>query len=133
MEDKNVEMARLLVRLWNEGMRNVPPEYFDPTVELESPFSSVSGVPYRGQSGMEQWVRDIDEHFAEWHIHLEDVHAADNTVLLVARVRGRGRVSGIEIDQPAATVIDFGSDHRVTRVRISFDLEAARRAVGLAD
>ena len=53
MSQKKGAVARELNRLWNEGVRSVPTEYLDPAVELESPFSSVSGEPYRGHAGRE--------------------------------------------------------------------------------
>ena len=48
MSQENVEMVRALADQWNAGVRSVPTELFDPAVEVESPFSSVSGEPYRG-------------------------------------------------------------------------------------
>jgi hypothetical protein len=59
-----------LVRAMFERDRDfaVLPEYVDPAIELESPFSSVVGEPYRGYAGIEQWTRDIDEQFIQWSI-----------------------------------------------------------------
>ena len=131
MPARNVEVARALSELWNEGVRAVPTEYLDPAVELESPFSSVSGVPYRGHVGIEQWVRDVDEHFSEWRNHIEDVRAIGNAVITQGRLHGRGRGSDVELDQPCAIVMDFGRDHRITRVRIYWDVHTALEAVGL--
>jgi len=49
------------------------------------------------------------------------------------RLSGRGRGSGVELDQPYAMVMDFGADHRIPRVRIYWQVDAARKAVGLTD
>lgn len=133
MPERNVELVRALIQLWNEGVRSAPVEYFDPAVELESPFSSVSGGPYRGHAGIEQWTRDVDEQFSEWQTRLEEIRGVGDAVIIVGRLHGRGRGSGIELDQPYASVMDFGSDHRITRVRIYVDVAAARRAVGLPE
>jgi ketosteroid isomerase-like protein len=131
MPHPHVEVARALTELWNEGERDVPTEYLDPSVELESPFSGVAGEPYRGHEGITRWAKEIDEHFAEWQIELEDVRLVGDAVIALGRVHGRGRGSGIELDQPSAVVMDFGTDGRITRVRIYWDLAAARAAVGL--
>jgi ketosteroid isomerase-like protein len=133
MAHPNVELARALTELWNEGERDVPEDYLDPSVVLESPFSAVAGEPYRGHDGITRWAREIDEHFAQWHIDLEDVRPVGDAVIAFSRVHGRGRGSGIELDQPAAVVLDFGGDGRITRVRIYWDLAAARAAVGLTE
>jgi hypothetical protein len=52
MSQRNLEAVRALLAGWN-------------AVELESPFSSVVGEPYRGYAGIEQWMHDLDEQFAE--------------------------------------------------------------------
>jgi hypothetical protein len=38
MSQSNVELGPAVVDLWNEGVRSVPTEFLDPSVELESPF-----------------------------------------------------------------------------------------------
>src|SRR4030095_14785411 len=133
MQQENVAIVRALVDNWNAGVRSVPTEYVDPAVELESPFSSVSGEPYRGHAGIEQWVRDVDEQFAEWQIDLEGVREVDKTVIATASIQGRGRASGIAIQFSPAIVAYFGSDNRITRARIYLDVNEAREAVGLSE
>jgi ketosteroid isomerase-like protein len=131
ISQSNVEVVRALTDLWNEGERSVPSQYLDRAVEVESPFSSVTGEPYRGYAGIERWVRDIDEQFAEWQLDLHDVRDAGAVVLAVGRLNGRGRGSGIELDQACAALMDFGSGHLVKRVRIYWDVGAAFKDAGL--
>jgi ketosteroid isomerase-like protein len=133
MSQENVEIVRALVDHWNAGVRSVVTEYFDPAVELESPFSSVSGEPYRGHAGIEQWVRDVDEQFAEWQIDLDDVREVGNIVIAIASIQGRGRASGIAFQFSPAIVACFGSDDRITRARIYLDVNEALEAVGLSE
>jgi ketosteroid isomerase-like protein len=133
MSQQNVEIVRALVDHWNTGVRSALTEYLDPAVELESPLSSVSGTPYRGHAGIEEWTRDLDEQFSVWRLHLDDVREVGNTVIAVGGVHGRGRGSGIEFDQPSAIVVAFGSDHRITRARVYADVAAALEAVGLSE
>jgi ketosteroid isomerase-like protein len=133
MSQENVEIVRALVDHWNADVRSLVTEYFDPAVELESPLSSVSGEPYRGHAGIEQWTRDVDEQFAEWQIDLDDVREVGNTVIATARIHGRGRASGIAVDFSPAVVASFGSDDRITRVRIYLDVTEALEAAGLSE
>jgi ketosteroid isomerase-like protein len=132
MSQANVKIVHALFEGWNAGDRSDPAEYCDPAVELESPFSSVVGEPYRGYAGMKQWVRDVDEQFSEWQVRLDDVRAVGDAVIAVGSVHGKGRASRIDVDLPMAWVADFGADHRVTRARIRLDVDAALKAVGLA-
>ena len=133
MSQENVEVVRAIFERWNAGDRTVAREYLDPAVEAETPFSSVSGTPYRGYPGFEQWLREIDEQFSEWQTRHDDVREVGNTVIAIGSVHARGRSSGIEFDLPYALVADFGSDHRIIRVRIHTDVNAALEAVGLRE
>jgi ketosteroid isomerase-like protein len=130
-----VELVRALQERWNEGDRSAASiaEHCDPTVELTSPFSSVLGKPYRGYAGIEQWMRDIDEQFAEWRYSLDDVREAGGAVATIGTHTGRGRASGIAIEVRAASVLYFGSDGRITRVSIYPDVDQALKAVGLEE
>jgi ketosteroid isomerase-like protein len=123
--------VRRLFERWNAGDRSIPPADLDPAVELESPLSSVLGRPYRGQAGIAQWIRDVDEQFAEWRLRVDDVREVGNAVIAIGGIHLRGRNSGVALDQPGAWVVEFGSDHRITRVRIYLEADAALKAVGI--
>jgi ketosteroid isomerase-like protein len=133
MSRENVEVVRALAEQWNAGVRSVPTEFVHPEVELETPFSSVVGEPYRGYAGMEQWMRDIDEQFADWRISHDDVREIGSQVITIGTVQGRGRASGIAVQFPFAMVADFGRDDRITRARIYSDVNEALEAVGLRE
>jgi hypothetical protein len=135
MSQENVEIVRALVDHWNGGERDLTTiaAYFDPAIELESPFSSIAGGPYQGHAGMEQWARDVDEQFAEWWISLGDVREVGSAVIAISRVHGRGRASGVVLDFPSAVVAYFGSTHLMTRARIYLEVAEALKAVGLEE
>jgi ketosteroid isomerase-like protein len=134
MADQNLQAVRALIDAWNRGDRDFERlhDYFAPTVSLESPLSSVSGEPYRGHAGLEQWARDLDEQFERWEIVPEDVRAVGEQVLAVATVNAVGRASAAALQFPAATVFTFASDHRLARIRIYLQPREAFEAVGLA-
>ena len=135
MSQENVDILRAVADHWNAGDRDLTTiaAYFDPAIELESPFSSVAGEPYRGHAGLEQWGRDVDEQFAEWSIALGDIRVAGNAVIAMSHIYGRGRASGVVVDFPCAAVACFGSHHLITRVRIYLEVGEALRAVGLEE
>jgi len=132
MSQDRVELVRTLIGRWNAGDHDPEglPDYVDPAFELESPFSSVVGEPYRGYAGIEQWARDLDEQFAEWSIGLDDVRETDNRVITISTINARGRASDVTLRFRAASIFDFGSDDRVTRLRIYSDVDEALNAVG---
>jgi ketosteroid isomerase-like protein len=131
MSSENVEVVRAVIEHWNAGDRTVPRDLLAPDFELETPFSSVSGTPYRGYAGIEEWLRDLDGQFSEWQNRIDDIHEVGDNVIATGSVHIRGRVSGFEIDQPASWVGRFGTDHRLTRARIYLDPAEALKAVGL--
>jgi ketosteroid isomerase-like protein len=131
MSQQNIEVTRAIYTRWNSGERPDPAEFCDPAVELESPFASVFGEPYRGYAGIEQWIRDVDEQFSEWRVEVDDIRAVGDTVITIGRVAGRGHASGISFERPTAWVSDFGADHRLKRVRIYVDVQQALEDMGL--
>jgi ketosteroid isomerase-like protein len=133
MSQGRVEMVRAIFDRWDGGDHSVPTETLDPAVEFETAFSSVSGEPYRGHAGIEQWLRDIDEQFAEWRFRIDDAREVANAVLVIGVVHGRGRASSIPLQFPSAIVFYFGSDDRVTHARIYPDVTQALEAVGLQE
>jgi ketosteroid isomerase-like protein len=134
VSQENVEIVRRIFEGGNAGLSMMSfARYLDPAVELESPLSSLVGEPYRGYAGLEQWRRDVDEQFAEWHMSLDDLREVDNQVIAIGTVNGRGRASGIALEFRSAMVVQFGSDRRITRARIYPDVNEALKAVGLAE
>jgi hypothetical protein len=135
MSQENVEVVRELVELWNSGVRDFTrfPEWLDSAIELEGPLSSVSGKPYHGHAGVEQWVRDVDDQFAQWTFRPDEIRAVGDSVIATGTLHMRGRASGAALQSPMASVHDFGSDHRITRWRIYRDVQEALKAVGLVE
>src|SRR5438445_7712317 len=135
MSQENVEAVRTLLERWNSGDRDMRrlPEYLDPAIRLESPLSSVGGEPYQGYAGIERWMRDLDEQFAEWTISADDIRAVGEKVIAISTITARGRSSGVTLEFASASIQDFATDHRVTRIHIYLDLQEALKAVGLAD
>jgi ketosteroid isomerase-like protein len=60
----------------------------------------------------------------------EFIDAGDDRVLVMARMRGKGKASGQEVDQPIAQVCTM-EDGRLVRHETYWDRAEARRAVGL--
>ncbi len=132
MSQDRVELVRTLIGRWNTGDHHPEdlPQYVDPAFELEGPLSSVIGEPYRGYAGLAQWARDLDEQFAEWSIGLDEIRKIGNQVIVIATIEARGRASDVVLRFRSGSVLDFGSDDRVTRVHIYADVDEALRAVG---
>jgi hypothetical protein len=132
MSPDRIERVRVLIGRWNSGDHGTESltAHVDPAFELEGPLSSVVGEPYRGYAGIDRWARDLDEQFAEWSIGLDDVRQIGEQVIAIVTVDARGRASDVTLRFRSASVIDFGSDDRVMRLRIYRDVDEALKAVG---
>jgi ketosteroid isomerase-like protein len=57
----------------------------------------VGGGRYRGVEGVRSWMLDLYTAWEKMEIHCEELIDAGEQVIAVLSVRGRGRVSGIEL------------------------------------
>ena len=131
MPEEKVELLRLMVEHWNAGDDEAALGMLDPEIELETPFSLLTGEAYRGIAGYLQWRADITEQFEQWRMNVDEVTAVgESRVLAVGSAHVRGHGSGIEFDQPAAGLVDFRQG-QVLRVRIFLSEAEARTAAAL--
>ena len=126
---------RAAMEAWNAGDRSEESlaRYFDPSVTLDSPISELSGKPFRGYDGLRRWTGDIDDQFSEWRVGLDDIREVEGRVIAITNVAGRGQASGIALEFTSASVFEFASDGRVSRMRIYNDVREALKAVGLEE
>jgi hypothetical protein len=89
-------------------------------------------VRYVGADGIFQFFRDMSESWADWGFEVEEARDVDEHVLIMGRQRGRGRVSGIEVDAPRACVVAFRNG-AVTELRYFTEPADALRAVRLEE
>jgi ketosteroid isomerase-like protein len=83
------------------------------------------GGCYQGREGVERLVADTREHWEELQSLPEEFRDLGDRVLLLGRLRGRGKASGVPVDQPYVGIFDFRGD-RIWRYRVYLD-----RAEGL--
>ncbi len=127
-----------IVRRWVARLRagDPAPELCDPEIEIrnwaESPFPG----PYYGHDGLRKWFRDVNDPDMGLDIQLfeleEIVEIDDGRVLTTQRATGRGRSSGLAVDQR------WGGITGVRDGRIAFAFgyptpEEAREAAGLSE
>jgi ketosteroid isomerase-like protein len=87
-------------------------------------------VSYLGADGVSQFFRDMGESWADWGFEVEEARDLGDRVLITGRQRGRGRVSGVEVDSPRACVVEV-RDGAVRELRYYTEPAEALSAVGL--
>src|SRR6478672_4170187 len=114
MSQENIEMAKSWLDRWNRGQRTLPDDEIHADVEVVSRFRT---EPYRGLEGIRLWTAEIDEHFDEWHIVVEDWRDAGEDVVGLGRIQLRGRASSVQFDQPAGVIVEI-RDGKLSRLRL---------------
>ena len=110
-----------------------------PAVELHTatdhagvPFGADLDDVYLGHEGIavftQQWVAG----WKDYRVEAEEIFDCGDKVVVFLRHRGRGRGSGVEIDQPFGQVLHMRNGQAV-RVDIFWDRVEALEAVGLRD
>jgi ketosteroid isomerase-like protein len=131
MSQENVQTARRSVDAFNR--RDI-----DAILDLGTPDAVMSsqlldaGADFRGREGMEHFFAMLSESWHEFHSVVDDYRDLGDRVLMLGRSTERGRGSGVTVDAPTATIIDF-HDGKVSRVRLYLDHAEALRAAGLSE
>ena len=129
MSSQNLKLAAEIVDA--VARRDVPRliELTDPDVEWR-PFATglmEEGV-YRGHDGIRQYVNDLDDAWEVLRADVDDGLAIGATVLLVGRIRYRGRGSGVETENTAGWAIKF-REGKLISMRAFRDPERAIEAL----
>jgi ketosteroid isomerase-like protein len=88
---------------------------------------------YRGREGAERFVVETSESWEKpLQIVAEEFRDLGDRVLVLGRLRGRGKGSGAPVDQPYAAILDFRGD-RIWRNRVYLDRAEGLRAAGVSE
>jgi ketosteroid isomerase-like protein len=105
-------------------------ENFDPAVEWDMTHRSFDPHVYRGYEGILQWYEQLAETWAEWTSEPEEFIDAGEHVVVLVRARGRGRTSGVEVEEDTASLFTL-RDGRIVRLKVYRDRDEALRDAGL--
>lgn len=131
MSSANVEVIREMLETFNRGERARSLDYLHDDVELEQWGALPDFDVYIGK---EEWVRGLrlwlNEFEPDFKFIPEELTDAGDCVVARVTLRGRGRASGVEIDQEIFHVYEV-RDRKLRRCRVFRDEAEARRAAGL--
>jgi ketosteroid isomerase-like protein len=133
MSEENVEAFRRGIDAYNRRDVEALVEVHDPEVEWHPVLQVLLGgeaTVYRGHDGVREFVRDLDDAFAEVHIEIAEIRDLGDRLVASGHLHARGKASGAETESPIAWVVDFKSG-KVTRVLSYLDPKEALEAAGL--
>ena len=130
MSGEAAEIVRRFLDAFNARDTETMLEMLHPEAELYPMRAQLEGKAYRGHEGLHEVLADILEDWDSITMKAEQTLEADDAVVALGRLRGRGRVSGVDIDVPMGWVWRL-RDGRVIYGRAYSDPRDARRAAGL--
>jgi ketosteroid isomerase-like protein len=133
MSRANVEIAKRVIDAFNRRDVDAIFACVNPDVEWFPAMSVTFGGGLRGREGIESYVREVSDTWEEYRVVGQDFRdLAEDRVLVLSRVEGRGARSGGLVDAEMGQVYDF-RDGKIARVRTYLDHSNALKAVGLSE
>ncbi len=135
MSRENVDVVRRVFAAAARGDTASVLALYDPDVEWDASRTSrgvMAGRVARGRDGLLAWLKDWYEVWETIDDHLEElIEAGEDKVVSVMVQRGRGRASGLEVENRLGAVWTIHNG-KIVRVLWFPTGEATREAVGLA-
>ena len=105
---------------WNRRDWDLMFELLHPDIEWVPMQGGLLGDAYRGTEQVRELFALLFDAWDEFRIDVEEVAEKDDKLLVIVRVRTRGRASGVEVDERWAHVWTAGADGLATRLE-AFD------------
>jgi ketosteroid isomerase-like protein len=131
MSQENVEIVRRSLEAYQAGDLTAAVVDVDPEVEFDLTFRP-GGRIFRGHDGIAEGTRTWTGAFEGWSFEVEDVVDAGDQVLVRMRESGRGKASGIKIDQVVFNVLRLRHG-KVVHWKLYINRAEALEAAGLRE
>jgi ketosteroid isomerase-like protein len=133
MSQENIDALRVVYAEWGRGNWRPKFDLYDPDMEWgwSSEFPDLAGV-YHDPAERSQRLHDFLSPWEDWRCDADDYIAHGDWVIVLARYRGRGKGSGIAVDQLGAHVWKL-RDGKAVRIEIFADRTKALQSIGLGD
>ena len=92
--------------------------------------SPIEGEEFRGPDGIRKYFDGLGTVWEHFHVHPAELRPYEAGLLVLGRLEGRGRGSGVQIDSPLGMAFDL-REGTISRIRGYLDHRTALDAVGL--
>ena len=131
MSRQNVELVRRLMEVYNERSFEQNGDLFDPDIVWDvSRVDAPDVASSTGRAELREFARDWEESFQSEHVAIQEIADGGDRVALSVRHRGRGTLSGAEVDQTFGMVWTL-RDGRAVGMEMYPTYDEALEAVGL--
>jgi ketosteroid isomerase-like protein len=129
MSHENVEIAKRGVKAFNGS----EVEAFIALTTRDFTWSpsmvAIEGEVFRGSAGVRKYFASLTSAWEEFVIHPERFRDLPDVVIMLGRLSGRGKNSGVPVAASLGMVFDF-RDGKIARIRGYLDHSAALQAAG---
>jgi ketosteroid isomerase-like protein len=132
MSQENVEVATQAIEAFNGSDVDAFAVLTTPDFEWSPSMVAVEGETFRGREGIERYFRSLDNAWEQFQIHRNRFCEAEDLVVMLFRLEGRGMGSGVPVDSSLGMVFDFRGG-MISRIRGYLDHTEALRAAGLLE
>jgi ketosteroid isomerase-like protein len=133
MSQENVEVARRGFHAFNRRDIDEFAETFTADYEWVGAFLGVvEGGSYRGREGLARYFAEAEETWSDLTVSGEEFRDLGDRVLVLGRMEGRGRSSGVRVDTPYTMIVEF-REGKISRSCAYLDHDEALRAAGLTE
>ena len=108
MSVSNVELLRLAVDAANHRDVAALDAIWSEQAEFHSTFAASEGRVFRGRQGTRDYFATLGEVFDDMRVEIEEItEAGEDRLVVVVRVTGRGKGSGVNVEQRNGQVWTF--------------------------
>jgi ketosteroid isomerase-like protein len=131
MSKENVELARRCYDAFQRGDVTTALQPLGPAFVMEDS-TRADAMEYRGREGFLKWVGEWADMFDDWQIEVDRVLDAGGQVLALGRDWGRGKGSGVLVEEHFGHLWTFRGEEP-TRMVFFNDWGKALEAAGLRE
>jgi uncharacterized protein len=131
VSQENVELARRGYDAFNRGDMEVAFELFDPEIEWSEGTDVPEPQVYHGHDGVRRQQERFREAWESFSIEPEEFIEMGEQLVVIAKLVGRGKGSGVEVEARGAHVWTV-RDGKAVRLEMYVDPAKALEAVGFA-
>ena len=132
MSQENVEVATQAIEAFNGSDVDAFAVLTTPDFEWSPSMVAIEGETFRGREGIERYFRSLNNAWELFHIHRNRFHDAEDLVVMLGRLEGRGMGSRVPVDASLGMVFDFRGG-MISRIRGYLDHAEALGAAGLSE
>ena len=132
MLGENVAVATDAISAFNEREIRAFAALTTPDFQWSPSMVAIEGETFLGHKGIETYFGRLDDAWQTFHIHPGRFRESTDVVVMLGRLEGCGKSSGVPVDSSLGMVFDFRA-RLISRIRGYLDHGAALEAAGLAE